>query len=339
MGDMDETSHELGSPRLPQGDLTVPASRFKRLAEAVEAAEVPLRQVGRAKDPIEAFNQLDDQQKELVMKQLLRNFGRFFCQGGANLAPVDMEYYSKVGLPDTERSLMRGAQLSTGSQIEIEHGDGDKVDDTGRPTKHKSEGEDGTMHGHSCWPRPPPTTASGSRPVLMDDSGRVDLRHDAHDLRKHFTSRWAVMDQPCYVPRTRAAIWWDDNDFYLKVNGEHAGLCVDKYSRWEPRPEGETKVCLVDLISSPLLLYRIVASFAAPPCTDNDHYKVCWSFVLWNVEDPTCSLEIREHKGWPVAKFCGGEKKASVEAVQLIEWLTSDNCPHSYDYTPCGRHA
>jgi hypothetical protein len=87
-----------------------------------------------------------------------------------------------------------------------------------------------------------------------------------------------------------------------------------------------------------LLLYRITSNFAAPPCTQNDAYKCAWSFTLLNSDDPTCRLEISDHKGRPEAHFRGGEK-ASTEALQLFDWLTGTNCPHPYDYTLCGRHA
>jgi hypothetical protein len=70
----------------------------------------------------------------------------------------------------------------------------------------------------------------------------------------------------------------------------------------------------------------------------NDVYKCAWSFTLWNSNDPTCSLKISDNKGWPEACFYGGQK-ASTEALQLFDWLISGNCPHSYDYTACGRHA
>lgn len=48
-------------------------------------------------------------------------------------------------------------------------------------------------------------------------------------------------------------------------------------------------------------------------------------------------LEIFDYKGWPEAHF-RGRYNASTEALQLFDWLTGENCPHSYDYTPYGRH-
>jgi hypothetical protein len=55
----------------------------------------------------------------------------------------------------------------------------------------------------------------------------------------------------------------------------------------------------------------------------NDVYKCAWSFTLWNSNDPTCSLKISNHKGWPEACFYGGQK-ASTEALQLFDWLISE---------------
>jgi len=77
-------------------------------------------------------------------------------------------------------------------------------------------------------------------------------------------------------------------------------------------------VGLAQLISSPLLLYRITANFGAPPSTNTDGYKSAWTFTIWNRDDPTCSLEISDHKGWAQAIF-RDERKAAIEALQLFD--------------------
>jgi hypothetical protein len=132
-------------------------------------------------------------------------------------------------------------------------------------------------------------------------------------------------------------VTWSDSHWILKTEGKKSGFWVDLSQKSYLRC-ASTNTRLDDIISSPWLLHRIVANFGAPPFTNNDAYKCSWSFSFWNQEDPTCYLEIREHKGWPEAHF-RGDTKASNEALQLLEWLGGENCPLSYDYTPCGRHA
>ena len=256
-------------------------------------------------------------QKELVIKDLLLGFGKFFHEGGADLVPADLQYFSRTGLPKADRALLKGAPLCIPDDTE------DVDEDAETKSNHKRKDGNKTIHGQPRWP--PNTEISGncSRRVRMDDAGRVDLQHDPYCLRTHFTTLWAVLkDQKVTGPPQRGcAVEWDD--WRLSFEAEHTDT---------PYPR------LIDLISSPLLLYRITASFAAPPCTEDDVYKCAWSFTLWNRDDPTCSLEIYEHKGWPQAYFRGGGQ-ASTEALQLLEWLAGENCPHSYDYTPAGRHA
>lgn len=92
---------------------------------------------------------------------------------------------------------------------------------------------------------------------------------------------------------------WNDSE-WSHSEGERSGLWVD-LSKPYGRPN-QTK--LLDLISSSLLVYRVMANFGAPPYTKNDAYKCVWSFALWNCEDTTCMLEIFDHKGWPEARFC-----------------------------------
>ncbi len=121
----------------------------------------------------------------------------------------------------------------------------------------------------------------------------------------------------------------------------HAGLWVDTSKpSYMSNVLYDQQTSLVDLISTHLLLCRITVSFSAPPFTVNDGYTCILSFTLRHREDPACclALTVREHKGWPTASF-QGSKKASSEALQLLECLAGTNCAHTYDYTPCGWHA
>jgi hypothetical protein len=229
---------------------------------------------------------------------------------------------------------MRGARLSVADESK---NDEDNLTETEVESElyHSYE----TIHGQPRWPPNEEIGGRCSLPVSMDDAGLVDLRHDPYCLRKHFATRWGVLKNQDVSdpPQAGPVVTWNDSEWsYLE--GEQSGLWVDlgkpDYKRYG-RPI-QTK--LLDLISSHLLAYRVMATFGAPPYTKDDAYKCVWSFALWNCEDTTCMLEIFDHKGWPEARFRGGHK-ASTEALQLFDWLTGENCPHPYDYTPCGRHA
>lgn len=182
---------------------------------------------------------------------------------------------------------------------------------------------------------PPSEDISGTctSPVYRNHAGRVDLQHDPYCLRKHFTTQWGILKDSNNRHRRKNGSpthSWTDDEIVIKTEGPDVGFCIDPPSRSTQAKPLHTQ------ISSQLLLYRIVANFAAPPSTWGDPYKCAWSFDFWNRDDPSCLLTITDHKGAPMASFCGNGQ-ASTEALQLIEWLTGMNCMHSYDYTPCGR--
>ncbi|KAH8743330.1 hypothetical protein F5883DRAFT_593327, partial [Diaporthe sp. PMI_573] len=306
----------VSKPKLPKGMLNAQeTSHTKRLAKAVYAERLSWV-IGSAQDPIESFNKRDDSEKGLLMEHLLLSYCKFYHEHGANLAPADSRYFSETGLPSADWALMRGSQLFVA--------DDDANEELQMPQPERS---DETIHGEPCWP-PSSITGICSSPVTVDNAGRVNLQHDPYCLRRHFTTQWGVLKDPHNGrPQLGHAVRWSDSDWYFEVEGEHPGLQVNLSN---PLCIGGRKeVDLSDLISSPLLLYRITANFGAPPSTNDDDNKCAWTFVIWNRDDPTCSLEIRDHKGWPMAVFYGGTE-ASTAALQLFDWLTGGNCPHSY---------
>lgn len=134
----------------------------------------------------------------------------------------------------------------------------------------------------------------------MDADGRVDLEHDPYCLRKYFTIRWGVLkdqSETGWCPlRGGATVEWLDTYMMVQMEGKESGLRVDLKQKSYLRCAYTRNTSLIDLISSPWLLYRIVASCGAPPFTEDDPYKYSWSFSFWNQQDPTCYLEIHENK-------------------------------------------
>jgi hypothetical protein len=163
----------------------------------------------------------EDIEKKLVMTELLLGFCKFFHEDGANLTPADTQHYSHIGLPATDRALMRGAKLSMADENEKEDQDEDyddqdeDCDDQDEDYEDQDEDDGGdTIHGQARWPPNVEIRGNCSQPVSMDEAGRVDLQHDAYCLRNHFTTRWGVRkDQEVSTQRRVAStVEWNDRD-------------------------------------------------------------------------------------------------------------------------------
>lgn len=155
--------------RLPEGTIIAQdAIRIKRLAEAREAGE-RLKVLGLADDPIKEFNKcmffsfsprslkaylritrktVKDNDKELVMKNLVLGFCKFFYEDGVNLVPADTQYYSKTGIPDADRAILRGARFYKADKSEDE----DEDKDMGIISKRERDDNDKTIYGEPRWP-------------------------------------------------------------------------------------------------------------------------------------------------------------------------------------------
>lgn len=82
------------------------------------------------------------------------------------------------------------------------------------------------------------------------------------------------------------------------------------------------------MISSQLLLYRLVAVFGMPASSAHiDSPKTAWAVVLTYGEEDEGYLAFEDCKGGAHVAF-EGSFAASESAVQLIEWLVGDNVPH-----------
>lgn len=138
---------------------------------------------------------------------------------------------------------------------------------------------------------------------------------------------------------------WHSYDLYTTPNTP--GFMA---SSGQPRhPDGTECVDTSFLISSQLLLYRLIAVFGMPRSSEvedlAERYKSIWSYSLrWkpsqdqNNDQPNSSLELFDYKGWWGVHFSGSEE-ASRSALDLLEWLASDYVPHPYDYVLAGKMA
>ena len=95
---------------------------------------------------------------------------------------------------------------------------------------------------------------------------------------------------------------------------------------------------LSNVISSPMLLYRLRCLFPFCEVEQADGYKGVWSVSLRH-KRTNRQAEFTEEKGAVVV--CGdatiGEDKATTQdLLDLMELLCSNCCPHTYDGTVAG---
>lgn len=68
-----------------------------------------------------------------------------------------------------------------------------------------------------------------------------------------------------------------------------------------------------------------------PTVTDGDRQRRAWCYVLRYELDQRVELHVGDDNGKASARFFGvaGDNRSSNEALQLLEWLISPNCPVS----------
>jgi hypothetical protein len=171
-----------------------------------------------------------------------------------------------------------------------------------------------------------PEDAGRWPPVMLDD-GRINIYcADGYDLKAHFQQEWRYSAEPESSTHAHP----DGCNFHPRRDTVTGEIGDSQLSR----------ECLFECISSQLLLYRLTAVFGMPPTTGEDGYRSVWSAVLelQDQDEFKSVLELRDLKGGADA-FYRGSHKGAKSAQQLIEWLLSDNVPHTYDHTLAGTVA
>jgi len=98
---------------------------------------------------------------------------------------------------------------------------------------------------------------------------------------------------------------------------------------------------LVNGISSPLLLYRLVSVSGHTALEEQDGYKSYGELTPKYTLDGTealSTLQVFGYKGWVVVRFIG-TMQASQSAVDMLNWPRSMDVPHTYDGIVTGRYA
>ncbi|KAH8755427.1 hypothetical protein F5883DRAFT_179304 [Diaporthe sp. PMI_573] len=221
-------------------DATKSESKVTYNASKATEARMLISAIQHADDPIRCFDEWEDCERRLLIEDLL------------------LSHRKLAGFPRADQALASEAKLLEGEQLIMD----DDESDTDEDRRDKFL----TMHGELCR-SPPATTGICSRPVTVDMDGYVDLQHDAYCLSKHFTTQWGIpMNQNLMEDWRRAhnpKHRWSDWDWRFEAEGKHPGLRVD-FSK----VSGCSDTDLHELISSQLLLYRIVTNFGSPPWTE-----------------------------------------------------------------------
>jgi len=173
-----------------------------------------------------------------------------------------------------------------------------------------------------------------------------DASVDPYAIRDGFREKWTREAPPprCnsmgFLDDTADWVTWDSYSLY--TTPDTPGF-VARSRRFEDGCVETWK-----LISSQLLLYRLIAVFGMPPSNDDVHiegmYKSIWSYTLywkpgWDQEHGRkVWFDISDCKGTFMLNFCGPEE-ASRSALDLFAWLVSDNVPHPCDGVLAGNIA
>ncbi|KAF7558360.1 hypothetical protein G7046_g5798 [Stylonectria norvegica] len=175
-----------------------------------------------------------------------------------------------------------------------------------------------------------------SRLVVDAKTGEIDIFADAYMVKGHFQRDWVpALDDKLEQVEKIIFRMQCASQLYKEPNSQGYTFAAKgtntPYEQW---------VYPSSLISSQLLLYRLIAVFGMPPRRELDRYKQIWEYtLLWKPdEDNKSAIKFYDYKGTCSLSFRGSEE-ASKSALKLFEWLVSDNVPHTYDYTLAGTAA
>ncbi|KAM5347060.1 hypothetical protein ACJ41O_010065 [Fusarium nematophilum] len=179
----------------------------------------------------------------------------------------------------------------------------------------------------------------------LSELSDLDSYVDPYDVRDRFMREWTNEAPDSSNESTDD---WDDSP-----PGDSWG-CFDIYTTpGTPGfmavrgglPDGGKHLYVHRLISSQLLLYRLITVFGMPPSNEDeiDGYKSVWSYMLhWmpgqDNNGGKSYMLFSDYKGSFTFHFCGSEE-ASRSALDLLEWLVSDTVPHPYDGVLAGNQA
>jgi hypothetical protein len=149
-----------------------------------------------------------------------------------------------------------------------------------------------------------------------------------------------IIDMAPPAKRTKHnAKWksWSHFEIYSKT--ADSNFIIRPFRNWSiPVDIEPEEFFFSDRISSQLLYYRISVLFGMPPAKETDGYKCCWEVELRHV-DGKSTLRLYDYKGSASVQFDGYAGSASDDGFELINFLVSLDCRHTYDGIEAGTRA
>jgi hypothetical protein len=188
-------------------------------------------------------------------------------------------------------------------------------------------------------------TEKESSDGAVDDDDRSDsTEHDADGEPNEESTdvtetvvHLAEADSPMKDTEEPDFTRWTQNQLYSDSRGSDLKVCLHsdtfcaKCHPLDPESPSDPalSVSFIDRISSHLLYYRIVVTYAMPPSVEVQ-YPVChWKMKLKHI-DGISLLECKDSKGQAHVKFTG-TAEASEDALGFLNYLTGEKCLHTYD--------
>ena len=185
----------------------------------------------------------------------------------------------------------------------------------------------------------------------------INLKSDPYLLKATFKNQWRYKDgddrlRKVSIRGKRSRESSETPELSLEEDSPESNATSDEAIRWAwdycHVRDAAGKVHNIDdlsykrkigcLISSSLLLYRLIAIFGAPPQYETGIHTSIWVIPLYWKDDTECSIEFMDHKGYCTVGFEGCQESA-LSATCLVDWLLSNTVPHPYNYTIAGRSA
>jgi hypothetical protein len=126
---------------------------------------------------------------------------------------------------------------------------------------------------------------------------------------------------------------WDDDNLYWIPEKSLFTHCTRRYAK----QCGFSTQGLHLHISSQLLMYRLALFLGKLQVKESDGYKSCWEIHIFH-SDKQSFLRFWDSKGSPRVVFDGLQESEN-DALELLNFLTKWDFPHTYDGVIAGRMA
>ena len=169
---------------------------------------------------------------------------------------------------------------------------------------------------------------------------RVELYSEVNKMRR----RWAPLSRDqltrnklrsagdLFMNRAPVQLRWDEEQTKFHLFTNSGG-----------RPEFRNYLSLGHIMSSSLLLYRLLCLIPECHVSEGDGYKAVWSVFLEHKVTKQ-HIGFSEHKGCVSLYYCydsppGSDTKFDADWLSLLNLLFHPECPHPYDGTVAGSAA